>query len=70
MLLQHARRNARVVDGELVLLEDQDRSRRNADEIEQGRPLIDRAIALRGRGAYLLQAAIASLQSEPQIDWR
>ncbi len=31
---------------------------------------LDRAIALRGRGAYVLQAAIASLQAEPEIDWR
>jgi RNA polymerase sigma-70 factor (ECF subfamily) len=31
--------------------------------------VLDRAIALRGRGAYVLQAAIASLQAEPEIDW-
>jgi len=56
-------------DGELVRLEDQDRSRWDLGEIEAGRELLDRAIALRGRGTYVLQAAIVSLQSEEEIDW-
>ena len=37
--------------------------------LTEGRDVLDRAIALRGRGAYVLQAAIASLQAEPEIDW-
>ncbi len=70
MLLQDARRAARFTpEGELVLLADQDRSLWDADRIERGRALLDRALSLRGRGPYVLQAAIASLQSEPEIDW-
>jgi RNA polymerase sigma-70 factor (ECF subfamily) len=61
MLLSHARRRARFADGELVLLEDQDRTLWDHEQIAHGRALIDQAIALRGRGPYLLQAAIASL---------
>jgi RNA polymerase sigma-70 factor (ECF subfamily) len=69
MSIQHARRAARFVDQELVLLADQDRSLWDMGEIEAGRALLDRAIALRGQGPYLLQAAIASLQAEEEIDW-
>jgi RNA polymerase sigma-70 factor (ECF subfamily) len=69
MLIQHARRRARFAGGELVLLADQDRSLWDVREIEAGRGLLDRAIALRGQGPYLLQAAIASLQAEERIDW-
>src|SRR5205823_2793627 len=70
MLLHDSRREARFADGELVLLEDQDRSRWNQDQIAEARALLDQAIALRGRGAYVLQAAIASLQADDPIDWR
>ena len=70
MLLHHSRRAARFREDELVLLEDQDRSLWDADEIAAGRASIERAIALRGRGVYMLQAAIASLQTEERIDWR
>jgi RNA polymerase sigma-70 factor, ECF subfamily len=64
MLLHDARRDARTRDGELVLLADQDRSRWNAAQIEEGRAL------LRGTdGQYALQAAIAALQIEDPIDW-
>jgi RNA polymerase sigma-70 factor, ECF subfamily len=69
MLIHHARRRARFVDGDLVLLGDQDRSLWDAAEIAAGCELLDRAIALRGHGAYVLQAAIASLQIDEQIDW-
>ncbi len=69
MLIHHARREARFAGGELVLLADQDRSLWEAEGIEAGRAWLERAIALRGRGPYLLQAAIASLQCEPEIDW-
>jgi RNA polymerase sigma-70 factor, ECF subfamily len=69
MLCHHARRRARFSGGEIVLLHDQDRSLWDTAEIADGRALLDRAIALRGRGPYVLQAAIASLQLEPEIDW-
>jgi RNA polymerase sigma-70 factor (ECF subfamily) len=70
MLLHHARRDARLADDELVLLEQQDQSRWDAAELAEGRSALDRAIALHGRGPYVLQAAIASLQTEKPIDWR
>jgi RNA polymerase sigma-70 factor (ECF subfamily) len=70
MVLHDARRQARFApDGELVLLGDQDRSLWDGAAIAEGRAMLERALALRGRGAYVLQAAIASLQIEPQIDW-
>jgi RNA polymerase sigma-70 factor (ECF subfamily) len=52
-----------------VLLEDQDRSRWNAEQIVEGRGVLDRALALEGRGPYVLQAAIASLHTETPCDW-
>jgi RNA polymerase sigma-70 factor, ECF subfamily len=69
MLLHDARREARLVDGELVLLEEQDRTRWNGARIVAGRRALDRAIALRGRGPYLLQAAVASLHLADPVDW-
>ena len=69
MLIQHARRRARFAGGDLVLLEDQDRSLWDESEIAAGREALERALALRGRGPYVVQAAIASLQSEERIDW-
>jgi RNA polymerase sigma factor (sigma-70 family) len=69
MQIHHARRNARFSGDELVLLEDQDRSLWDSQEIATGREALERAIALRGRRPYVLQAAIASLQAEEQIDW-
>jgi RNA polymerase sigma-70 factor, ECF subfamily len=69
MLIQHARRRARFSGDELVLLEDQDRSLWDLEEVASGREALERAIALRGRGPYVLQAAIASLESEERIDW-
>jgi RNA polymerase sigma-70 factor (ECF subfamily) len=69
MLLNDARRQARCDQGELVLLPDQDRSRWNASEIARGQELIDRALALGGRGSYVIQAAIASLHIEEPPDW-
>ena len=69
MQIQHARRKARFSGDELVLLEDQDRSLWDAEEIGAGRTALERALALRGRGPYVLQAAIASLQAEERIDW-
>ncbi|MFG2059640.1 RNA polymerase sigma factor [Micromonospora sp. NPDC048930] len=69
MLLHDSRRETRFNDGELVLLEDQDPSRWNTTQIAQGRAELDRAIALGGRGPYVLQAAIASLHAETPCDW-
>jgi RNA polymerase sigma-70 factor (ECF subfamily) len=69
MLIHHARREARFRGQDLVLLEDQDRSLWNQAGIAAGREALNRAIALRGRGSYVLQAAIASLQAEEKIDW-
>ena len=69
MLLNDARREARFEGGELVLLADQDRSRWDAAQIARGREALERALALRGRGQYVIQAAIASLHAEEPRDW-
>jgi RNA polymerase sigma-70 factor (ECF subfamily) len=69
MLCHDARRAARFSGDELVLLADQDRSLWDAAQIAQGRVALERALALHGRGPYVLQAAIASLQAEPEVDW-
>jgi RNA polymerase sigma-70 factor, ECF subfamily len=76
MLLHDARREARFDGQDLVLLPDQDRSRWDWRQLAEARELLDRALldpALgRGpsaRGPYALQAAIASLQAEEQLDW-
>ncbi len=69
MLLLDARRAARYRDGEIVLLSDQDRSLWDTDRIAQGRAALDRALALRGHGPYVVQAAIASLHADEPRDW-
>jgi RNA polymerase sigma-70 factor (ECF subfamily) len=69
MLLNDARREARFDGDELVLLADQDRTLWDAGKIARGRQEIDRAFALQGRGAYVIQAAIASLHMEEPLDW-
>jgi RNA polymerase sigma-70 factor (ECF subfamily) len=69
MLLLEARRAARFVDGELVLLEDQDPGLWDASQLAAGRTALDRALALHGRGPYVIQAAIASLHAEQPRDW-
>jgi RNA polymerase sigma-70 factor (ECF subfamily) len=69
MLLHDARRDARFAGGELVLLADQDRSLWDANALGEGRAELERALALGKRGAYALQAAIAALQTQPEIDW-
>ncbi len=69
MLLLDARREARFRDGDLVLLADQDRSLWDTAQIADGRAVLNRALALHGRGPYLLQAAIASLHAEEPRDW-
>ena len=74
MLLHDARREARVgAAGELVLLDDQDRSRWDAARIAEGRALVEQALAARRPGPYQVQAAIASLHDEAatpaDTDW-
>jgi RNA polymerase sigma-70 factor, ECF subfamily len=74
MLLQESRRDARTSpDGDLVTLEDQDRSLWNRQQIKEGTALVEQALALRGFGHYTLQAAIAAVHSQaPAVadtDW-
>jgi RNA polymerase sigma-70 factor (ECF subfamily) len=69
MLLHDARRGARFAGGELVRLADQDRALWDDAQLEVGRATLERALALRGRGSYVLQAAIAALQTDDPPDW-
>jgi RNA polymerase sigma-70 factor (ECF subfamily) len=69
MLVNDARRDARFREGTVVLLRDQDRSLWDFDQIEQGRAALDRALALGGRGPYVVQAALAVLHTEEPQDW-
>jgi RNA polymerase sigma-70 factor (ECF subfamily) len=69
MLATDARRDARFADGAVVLLGEQDRSLWDLEQIEQGRVELDRAVALGGRGPYVLQAALAVLHTEEPQDW-
>ncbi|MEV4109748.1 sigma-70 family RNA polymerase sigma factor [Nonomuraea sp. NPDC049695] len=69
MLLHDSRRAARVRDGEIVLLHEQDRGLWDTAQIGEGQALLDRALARGARGAYTVQAAIAALQAEERVDW-
>jgi RNA polymerase sigma-70 factor, ECF subfamily len=69
MTIHHARRRARFSGEDLVLLEDQDRSLWDAEQLAAGREVLDRALALGGAGPYAVQAAIASLQTRERVDW-
>jgi RNA polymerase sigma-70 factor (ECF subfamily) len=74
MLLQDSRRDARTgSDGELVLLEEQDRELWDRPRIDEGLRVLDHALAFRRPGPYQLQAAIAALharaQSPEETDW-
>ncbi|MGH2891257.1 MAG: RNA polymerase sigma factor, partial [Solirubrobacteraceae bacterium] len=72
MLLHESRRAARLRDGEIVLLADQDRALWNAEQMEAGRGALERAVALHGRrpgGLYTIQAAIAALHTEEPRAW-
>src|SRR4030095_2510284 len=69
MLLQESRRAARTShDGDLILLEQQDRSLWNRDQIAEGISLTERALASHRFGAYTLQAAIAAVHAESFSD--
>ena len=75
MLLHDSRQEARTAeDGGLVLLEQQDRSRWDRARIDEGRRMLDRAIALRKPGPYQLQAAVAAVHADAptaaRTDWR
>ncbi|MGH2991935.1 MAG: RNA polymerase sigma factor [Solirubrobacterales bacterium] len=69
MLVNDARRDARFADGTVVLLRDQDRSLWDFDQIAEGRVGLDRALALGGRGPYVVQAALAALHADEPQDW-
>jgi RNA polymerase sigma-70 factor (ECF subfamily) len=74
MLLQESRRAARTsFSGEIVLLENQDRSLWNREQISEGIKLVERALLSRRFGPYTLQAAIAAVHSEASdatsTDW-
>jgi RNA polymerase sigma-70 factor (ECF subfamily) len=69
MLVNHARASARFARGEVVLLRDQDRSLWDGALIEEGRREVDRAMALGGRGQYVLEAALAALHADDPPDW-
>jgi RNA polymerase sigma-70 factor, ECF subfamily len=69
MLINHARSAARFPGGELVLLDDQDRSLWDQHQIDEGREMLQRALTLHGRGPYVTQAAIADLHLQEPRDW-
>jgi RNA polymerase sigma-70 factor (ECF subfamily) len=69
MQIHHARRRARFSGEDLVLLGDQDRTLWDHAQLARGRARLDRAIGLGGRGPYVIQAMIASLQTREWIDW-
>ena len=69
ILLHDARREARFEGDDLVLLAEQDRSLWDSEQIAEGRASLERALALGGRGPYVVQAAIAALHAEEPRDW-
>jgi RNA polymerase sigma-70 factor, ECF subfamily len=74
MVLHDSRRDARAGDeGELVLLEDQDRARWKRAEIDEGVRLVEKALRMQRPGSYQIQAAIAAVHAEAetaaQTDW-
>ena len=69
MRLHESRRAARFAGGELRRLGEQDRALWDDDRLVAGRASVERAFALRGRGPYALQAAIAALQVAEEADW-
>ncbi|MGA7350207.1 MAG: RNA polymerase sigma factor [Acidobacteriaceae bacterium] len=75
MLLQESRRAARTSPaGELILLENQDRSLWNREQIAEGMAMVEKALQSRRFGSYTLQAAIAAVHAEAEsvaaTDWR
>ena len=74
MLLHDSRRNARMSDGDLVLLADQDRTLWDRAEIDEGRALLQSSLRRSTPGTYALEAAIAAVHADASIasdtDWR
>ncbi|MBV8553403.1 MAG: RNA polymerase subunit sigma-24 [Acidobacteriaceae bacterium] len=75
MLLQHSRRDTRMSpEGDLITLEEQDRSRWHHNEIAEALSVLDRAARMHNAGPYQLQAAIAAVHaqagSSAETDWR
>ncbi len=74
MLLHESRRDARTsADGDIVLLEDQDRTRWNQQHIAEGKQLVERSLVTRRFGCYTLQAAISAVHANAltaaETDW-
>ncbi|MCG8924922.1 RNA polymerase sigma factor [Lentzea sp. CC55] len=69
MLLVASRREARLRDGEIVLLRDQDRSLWNAALVAEGQDLVRRCLRWNRPGPYQLQAAVNAVHSDPPTDW-
>lgn len=74
MLLHESRRTARTsTAGDIVLMEDQDRSLWDRDQIDEGKALVEQVLAARRLGAYTLQAAIAAVHADAtdaaRTDW-
>ena len=73
MLLHHSRRDARMRDGEMIPLEEQDRSTWDMEMIREGTDLLDSALRLRRAGPYQVQAAIAAIHANAttpaETDW-
>ena len=69
MLVNDARADARFADGQVVPLREQDRSLWRHEQVEEGRQVLDRSLALGGRDSYVLQAALAVLHAEDPPDW-
>jgi RNA polymerase sigma-70 factor, ECF subfamily len=69
MLLHDSRRHARLAEGDLVLLADQDRRLWDEDEIAEGQGLVEAALRRRRPGPYQVQAAIAACHTGKESDW-
>ena len=69
MLVNDARADARFAEGQVVPLREQDRSLWRHEQVEEGRQVLDRSLALGGRDSYVLQAALAVLHAEDPPDW-
>ncbi|HUQ58954.1 RNA polymerase sigma factor [Lentzea sp.] len=69
MLLVDSRRDARLRDGEIVLLAGQDRSLWNADLVAEGQDVVRRCLRWNRPGPYQVQAAINAVHSDPPTDW-
>jgi RNA polymerase sigma-70 factor (ECF subfamily) len=70
MLLNDARKAARLRDGQIVPLDEQNRALWDQQQLDEGRAWLQRAITRRHTGPYLIQAAIADLHLQEPRDWR